>query len=484
MTDLFKTLTAFYIVMTIRPPFVIFTILVIVLVGAVSVMPNVFATTWYVGDGLKPGDYYRYSVSDVFWHNGEPFEMDFWVQNQTSNGFNLQMVVHDGSIVQKGTVTTGNVTPDPTYSDPNLANYANVYKLTLTWLDSFAIKTSPVDVLSPIWGHTGIFGEVTIGSVGMQTVTVPAGNFSASTLYFRDSGVDSYIWVDPSFAFPVKAKVYAIKTSGAPTIGYEYSLLEQGNSAEPPSFLNVQVTNPLVGNANCPTPDFASDSVHDTQSTDSGSVAIEYLYSPSVPHQGCPMDWRITFEPVYSASQRIPDVHYDIYTVDDQGHELSSLAQSIGRTDIYSAVGDDEETFIEKQPPPVVHYVINVAGTGAESGLTDVSKSGLIQVDVKIAPPFASSSITSGTTNSTNNIPSVVIPSWIKNTAKWWSQGSVGDSDFVKGIQYLIQNGIMKVPQTQSSSTGSQQIPAWVKNNAGWWAAGQISDDDFVKGIQ
>ena len=37
------------------------------------------------------------------------------------------------------------------------------------------------------------------------------------------------------------------------------------------------------------------------------------------------------------------------------------------------------------------------------------------------------------------------IPDWIKNNAKWWSDGSIGDSDFIKGIQYLVEHGIVKV---------------------------------------
>ena len=77
----------------------------------------------------------------------------------------------------------------------------------------------------------------------------------------------------------------------------------------------------------------------------------------------------------------------------------------------------------------------------------------------------------------------VVIPGWIKNNAKWWSEGSVGDQDFIKGIQYLIQNDIVKIPPT-SPSGNFKQIPLWVKNNARWWAEGQISDDEFVKAIQ
>jgi hypothetical protein len=38
------------------------------------------------------------------------------------------------------------------------------------------------------------------------------------------------------------------------------------------------------------------------------------------------------------------------------------------------------------------------------------------------------------------------IPSWIKNNAGWWADGSIDDSSFVQGIQFLIQEGIMKIP--------------------------------------
>jgi len=62
----------------------------------------------------------------------------------------------------------------------------------------------------------------------------------------------------------------------------------------------------------------------------------------------------------------------------------------------------------------------------------------------------------------------------------------IEDSDFAQGIQYLISEGIMTIPETaQAENTGDTQgIPSWVKNNAGWWADGAITDDDFVKGIQ
>ena len=78
------------------------------------------------------------------------------------------------------------------------------------------------------------------------------------------------------------------------------------------------------------------------------------------------------------------------------------------------------------------------------------------------------------------------IPNWIRNTAKWWAEGAIGDSDFTSGIQFLIKEGIMQIPETAQSSNGegSEEIPSWIKNNADWWSQGLISDDDFVKGVQ
>jgi hypothetical protein len=76
------------------------------------------------------------------------------------------------------------------------------------------------------------------------------------------------------------------------------------------------------------------------------------------------------------------------------------------------------------------------------------------------------------------------IPQWVKNNAKWWSQGQLGDGDFEKGIEYLIEQKIINIPSQNKTTSGAQQIPAWVKNMAGMWANGKISDNDFLRGIQ
>jgi len=37
------------------------------------------------------------------------------------------------------------------------------------------------------------------------------------------------------------------------------------------------------------------------------------------------------------------------------------------------------------------------------------------------------------------------IPSWIKNSTGFWVEGAIDDNTFVKGIQYLITEGIMSI---------------------------------------
>jgi len=91
------------------------------------------------------------------------------------------------------------------------------------------------------------------------------------------------------------------------------------------------------------------------------------------------------------------------------------------------------------------------------------------------------------------------IPDWIRNNAKWWSEGQIGDSDFVSGIQFMIKENIMIIPDLPEEDTQKMElkdekramglerdknVPDWVRNNAGWWADGLISDDDFVSGIK
>jgi len=76
------------------------------------------------------------------------------------------------------------------------------------------------------------------------------------------------------------------------------------------------------------------------------------------------------------------------------------------------------------------------------------------------------------------------IPQWIKKNANWWSKGTITDSDFLRGIEYLIQIDILKIEASKVVSSSSKEIPQWIRNNAEWWTAGLISDNEFIAGIK
>jgi len=75
------------------------------------------------------------------------------------------------------------------------------------------------------------------------------------------------------------------------------------------------------------------------------------------------------------------------------------------------------------------------------------------------------------------------IPNWIKKNAGWWVDGAISNTDFLKGIEYLVQHGIISVPHTEKQHN-VDKIPNWVKQNAALWYEGKIDDKTFAAGIQ
>lgn len=79
----------------------------------------------------------------------------------------------------------------------------------------------------------------------------------------------------------------------------------------------------------------------------------------------------------------------------------------------------------------------------------------------------------------------VVIPFWIKDFAKYWYNGEISDKEFAKGIEFLIKENIIVVPESKSQdATNSVKIPSWVKTSTGWWIEEKISDTEFSKSIE
>ena len=76
------------------------------------------------------------------------------------------------------------------------------------------------------------------------------------------------------------------------------------------------------------------------------------------------------------------------------------------------------------------------------------------------------------------------IPSWIKENARWWSSSIIPDSEFIDGIEYLVNENIIIISSDSQSLLSKKVIPSWIKENAGWWANDNITDEEFIQAIQ
>lgn len=135
-----------------------------------------------------------------------------------------------------------------------------------------------------------------------------------------------------------------------------------------------------------------------------------------------------------------------------------------------------------------------------------------------------------GSISYTQSAQKQMVPEWIRNNAAWWSDNQIGDTDFLKGIEYLIENNIiviLNLPEPKPIPSfvdqqedpyhyiqrytnepsykdwfdrnypeytiyeavglpepGQELVPDWIRNNAHWWSDGLISDDEFLHGIK
>ena len=188
----------------------------------------------------------------------------------------------------------------------------------------------------------------------------------------------------------------------------------------------------------------------------------------------------IPFEITFFDDERnlIKDVRYAYSLIDENNLEVErNSGDDPNNPGVLSTEGIDiPEIFVPAQGQ--YRLDILVYGTGLDY---DPTYSGIGSAIIEIGP-----SLPKDTTPPTPvETPPTAIPEWIKNNAGWWANGDIDDNSFVQGIQFLIKEGIMKIPPTtQGTGTGGNEIPEWIKNNAAWWADGQIDDNSFVQGIQ
>ncbi|MGI0004055.1 MAG: peptidase [Candidatus Nitrosotenuis sp.] len=474
---------------------------ILVALLAVSLLASIFSQTaraqfqgggvnkpgsWYIGEGLKQGDKFSYSLCHIDYKDCTPFQIDFWVEGSQKVGsedqWKMQVVVKDGAKTHVGTINVGKIAAEPIGSTPNLIPYAAAFKSSLSWLSAYATAEAgdltgkgPKKFSMPSWGRIGNIGGEQIIPKAEEKIAVPDGIFDTVSVSWKTGGKINRVWIVDDFPFPVKADTYAHVAEGVPPQEYRFELLDYQQNVKSNPFAGTKDTGSTVAGLNCPTN--TDEFVTINKNTNTNTMIINLKYSPPKPKQGCDMGLIINFKRSVNQEEFENEVHYDILVVEQTSAGLSpkrSIADEEKRNALFTTAGQVRRS-ITVNESGMTKYAIFVYGTGSETAPPNTAKGGYVTFDVDVQK---------GSTGTTPPAE-IKIPSWIKNNAKFWADGKITDKDFVSGLQYLINQKIIKIPTTTAGSgTGSDVIPSWIKNNAKFWADGKITDKDFVSGIQ
>ena len=463
--------------------------------------------TWYVGEGMKKGDLYSYNLCHIDYKDCTPFQIDFWVKGDKKVGSETQwlteVVVRAEGKIYKGEMTLGKLVAEPGSSDKSLMEFPAAFRSSLSWMSAYATADAtansikgPKKFTAPSWGKIGNIGGEQIIPTAEEKVAVPAGILDTVVVQWKTGGVFNRVWILDDFPFPVKADTYAHVAQGVPPQEYHFELLDFQQNITKDPFANV-VASPIASeDKNCPQPNDQFNKV--SGNTNTSTMIVNVKYSPMHPMQGCAMDVIIEFKRPANQEEFENQVNYDFLVVQknpDGLNPLRSVANEESKDTLFTTSGQVRRS-IDVHESGKTTYAIFVYGTGPE-GAADPAKAGYLTFDIDVLPSKSAPSTPTPTCGAGTHLENgscvkdkpatevIQIPSWIKNNAKFWSDGKITDSDFVSGIQYLINQKIIKIPPASSSSGAkSDTIPSWVKNAAKFWADGQTTDKDFVNGLQ
>lgn len=78
-----------------------------------------------------------------------------------------------------------------------------------------------------------------------------------------------------------------------------------------------------------------------------------------------------------------------------------------------------------------------------------------------------------------------VAPGWVRQYAQMWSSEEIDDGLFIERVADLIRQNIIEINEDITKQDSLDKIiPSWFKRNAGWYSQNLITDDDFLSGIQ
>ena len=188
----------------------------------------------------------------------------------------------------------------------------------------------------------------------------------------------------------------------------------------------------------------------------------------------------------------LKDVRYAYYLVDGGGNILRSAGDDADALGIDAPEGIDvQKMVIPSQETHRIDVYILGQGPGFDPSYAGAG-SAVIEVGPAAGAAGAPRDQQQQQERPQQQPPAggdgVVIPSWVKGNAGMWAGGQIDDSAFASGIGYLVREGVIVVPEAGPAEGGADgagmKVPSWLKNNAKFWSEGQIGDREFAAALQ
>ena len=380
-----------------------------------------------------------------------------------------------------------------------------------SWLSVGDISNQKIDYNGKSYDATMISYYDTIGNFKFDS-SKKAISFSMPFNWDTNRIQGQNIFVHQELRIPKAFKDFADSTAfqgsvnGVPTVGRMLIL-------DPYSIEGTSILHFLVNK---------DDILNIAKKIPSGTKTMDFEVSPTIAVPKTSYDVKlssgakanISFDSNLGSSDTVP-IHFTffdkdgkilkyvryIYAIDDSSGKnlVTNLGPDPQKIGIFTTEGIDVQDYkFSKDGSYVIHLGIISHGLDEQTTFATqspsttsitIGKGGQVPPTQQTCP--AGQELKDGkcvaTTKPTDTAPKssdIVIPSWIKNNAKYWSGNKITDKDFVNGIQYLIKQKVIKIPDTKKEGAATTTIPSWVKNTAGFWADGKTNDSDFVKGIQ
>ena len=161
----------------------------------------------------------------------------------------------------------------------------------------------------------------------------------------------------------------------------------------------------------------------------------------------------ISWDGQYGANQNVPftftffnenenlikDVRYTYVALDEFDNEIARYdGDDLVNPGIVSTEGIDiQNIYIPSEGP--IRFDILVYGTGLDY---DSTYSGIGSTIIELG---TGTQVKSKIPKESAILETSSIPSWIKNNAGWWADGTIDDESFIQGVQFLIKEGILRV---------------------------------------